>query len=391
MKKAIISILAITLTTPVCAIDNESLRDSINLQNMDPVSIEDASITNIGMPVDLGTPDEYTAVFKEVWNRITELFHNTENNPSLTYTSAWSGNQWTCADAAGNAGYNKITVAELLNNPKLGECIDLRRTNLNESQLANYKLTSANLSEANLIQANMIGINLRGAIMEGANLYNANLKNSVLYKTELRKANLIAANMVGANLFMADLREANLSNANLSKAHLFETDLRKVNFNGTILFGAFLSESNLSGVDLSKADLRKTCMYKADLRNADLRGADLLYNMLGMADLRGANFEGADMRGTYLKGAIYNDDTILPFDDTTAKQRGMIKTYKIAYSPEAKNESETKFIKACVFNEIKNDTCVYKCMGGSIYTQQIKRPLPYDNQTIACPQIVFPF
>ncbi|MCK4935924.1 MAG: hypothetical protein KAR84_03660 [Elusimicrobiales bacterium] len=59
-----------------------------------------------------------------------------------------------------------------------------------------------------------------------------------------------------------------------------------------------------------------------------------------------------------------------------------------------KNKSKSKFVKACFIKEIKDNNCVYKCTGGSTYTTPIERPLPnfdYDKSSIVCPQVVFPF
>ncbi|MEA3307767.1 MAG: hypothetical protein U9Q34_08285 [Elusimicrobiota bacterium] len=64
------------------------------------------------------------------------------------------------------------------------------------------------------------------------------------------------------------------------------------------------------------------------------------------------------------------------------------------YQESLKNKSSDKGIKACFIKEIKDNNCIYKCIGGSTYSTPIERPLPnfdYDKPSIVCPQIVFPF
>ncbi len=46
---------------------------------------------------------------------------------------------------------------------------------------------------------------------------------------------------------------------------------------------------------------------------------------------------------------------------------------------------------ACFFNDMKGNTCVYKCTDGNTYTMPAQRPSPADEFQVACPQFVFPF
>lgn len=51
-----------------------------------------------------------------------------------------------------------------------------------------------------------------------------------------------------------------------------------------------------------------------------------------------------------------------------------------------------KKIKACWLKTAENDTCGYKCTGGTTYSQPMQRPNPWDDQPVVpCPQLVFPF
>lgn len=105
--------------------------------------------------------------------------------------------------------------------------------------------------------------------------------------------------MTGAVLRGAGLGAARLQYAELMGADLFAADIRK----------ASVQQADLSGADLRLANLREANLFQADLPGADLRGADLT----------DANLTGADLRQ-----ARYNAKTILPFDDKTAAERGMI-------------------------------------------------------------------
>ncbi|HOI42232.1 MAG TPA: hypothetical protein PK523_04740 [Elusimicrobiales bacterium] len=54
--------------------------------------------------------------------------------------------------------------------------------------------------------------------------------------------------------------------------------------------------------------------------------------------------------------------------------------------------SEEKGLRGCFFKTLRNDTCVYRCVGGASYEQPMQRPSPWDDRPVVpCPQIVFPF
>jgi len=90
-----------------------------------------------------------------------------------------------CQNAAGERGYNSITIDELIANPKKGECANLRNANLR----------GAGLSEANLRGAKLIGADLRYADLSYADLTEANLREANLKESLLYSANLSGANI----------------------------------------------------------------------------------------------------------------------------------------------------------------------------------------------------
>ena len=81
-----------------------------------------------------------------------------------------------------------------------------------------------------------------------------------------------------------------------------------------------LAVVTVSGVAMAQGkDLRGLYLYGAQLKNVDLRGADL----------RGAVFSkklnGAELSRVNLSGAKFDEKTVLPFEETEALRRGMVK------------------------------------------------------------------
>lgn len=140
--------------------------------------------------------------------------------------------------------------------------IDLRRT----------KLQNANLATVNFEKANLEGVVLPGANLEWAKLSGANLE---------------GVNLERANLKWADLSGATLQYGNLQRAFLRESKLLKADF-----VNADLQRADLQGATLLNADFHDTDLMEANLRGVDFQGVVLLE-----ADLRGADIRGADLRG----------------------------------------------------------------------------------------------
>src|SRR5262249_15621925 len=146
---------------------------------------------------------------------------------------------------------------------------------------------------------------------------------------------LLYANFSGAVLRAVKFRKVELMNAKLTQA---------------ILDGADLSEASLLDADFTGADLRNANLYGANLMNARFKGADLRNAELASAILFGTDFDKADLRGanlegvqfgekgktiflpqldtafrpTTLKGAKFDEKTVLPFDRSESLSRGMI-------------------------------------------------------------------
>lgn len=68
--------------------------------------------------------------------------------------------------------------------------------------------------------------------------------------------------------------------------------------------------------------------------------------------------------------------------------------YVIGYfqAPRGADRQADKKVRACVLNGYANNVCNYKCNDGSVYTQPLMTPGPWNNNpVILCPQLVFPF
>lgn len=117
---------------------------------------------------------------------------------------------------------------------------------------------------------------------------------------------------------------------NLSSRLLNSQDLRRVSLKGALLHSTQLKLAVLDEVDLSHATLFQTQLLRASLVRASLvqaqaSNADLKGAALDGADLRGADLSHTQLTEASLKGALFDASTRLPFSETEAISRGMIK------------------------------------------------------------------
>lgn len=249
--------------------------------------------------------------------------------------------------------------------------VDLTDADLRGADLSDAKLYAANLSGANLSSVNLVGATLNGAILIMADLSCADLRSATLRSAKSLKndrlynfyrdqylpilqamqryqsfnTNLAAANLQSALLQYAELQgvifhQANLTDANLKGASLYCANLSKADLSGADLREAILQYINLRNTKFSRktkinerwrriSSLVSNQVEKpyywhgAKLQDADLQGADLSQTIMPFADLRRANLRNANLMGADfsntqriagvdLKGAKYNQDTILP-------------------------------------------------------------------------------
>lgn len=65
--------------------------------------------------------------------------------------------------------------------------------------------------------------------------------------------------------------------------------------------------------------------------------------------------------------------------------------YVIGFFPSDRGARAARGPKACFFDDMKGNTCMYKCAGGSAYSMPAQRPDPMSEFQTACPAVVFPF
>ncbi|MCG2726078.1 MAG: pentapeptide repeat-containing protein [Elusimicrobia bacterium] len=251
MKKLIIFAVAVTLNGVVFASGFESLKSNSNLTSLNAKTMIDAEF-----------------VIPAATQKVDISVDETKTKDSSYYYQP----DGVCRNAAGEEGYNQVTVGELyfLN----GEVDSL-----------NGEYECADLRNAYLMGVIMIGINLKGA------------------------------NMLGANLSWAVMGASDLSGAIMSLADLSNSIMLMANLSGADLSGANLNRIDLKEADLSGTDLGGANLIEADLREANLNEACLNAAILSMSNLSGAK----------LKDSKYNDMTFLPFSEEEANKRGMIK------------------------------------------------------------------
>ncbi|MEL6555912.1 MAG: pentapeptide repeat-containing protein [Cyanobacteria bacterium J06621_11] len=204
--------------------------------------------------------------------------------------------------------------------------VDMRRTQLSETNFNGVDLSRSLLNKANLSKSHLKGTTLIQANFTGANLSNTNLSRANLSKATLNDVNLSHAILKETNLTDAVLRRANLNGADLSEANLSEAILNHASLNKVVLRGAKINSAelihvNLNSANLTRADLSptefryrlsstesifqvaKSPFIGANLSGANLSNANLSGANLSNVNLSGANLSNANLSGANLSGA----------------------------------------------------------------------------------------
>lgn len=103
----------------------------------------------------------------------------------------------------------------------------------------------------------------------------------------------------GENFTYLKLVREDFENSDLPHANFANARLQDVNFKHTNLWHASFKDTEIKNVDFSGSDLEKVDFRNAKLENVTLSGADL-------------------------RGAVYNRNTVLPFDRKIAREKGMV-------------------------------------------------------------------
>ncbi|RZA07148.1 MAG: pentapeptide repeat-containing protein [Proteobacteria bacterium] len=86
--------------------------------------------------------------------------------------------------------------------------------------------------------------------------------------------------------------------------------------------------ATLPFANFNQADFRGSYFERASLRGADLRASHFAFTNIIQSDLTGADLRDADLTSarillTKLEGALFNENTKLPFSEAEAIARGM--------------------------------------------------------------------
>jgi len=107
-------------------------------------------------------------------------------------------------------------------------------------------------------------------------------------------------------------RGADLSNATLRGVDFAGLEFQKAKLDGADLTGADLLRCKLAGASFAGATLTGANLGGAELRGANFRGARLARADFEDTDLRKVDFTDAKLAGAELKGAVFDETTILP-------------------------------------------------------------------------------
>lgn len=259
-------------------------------------------------PGDAGFLEAAQALGRQVAPSLSRLQREQDAGGPASYRAVREGKGWRCRDSRGVEGFNRANL-EVLKRDRWGECMILGAVRLSLADLKQANLRAARLEEADLQLAQLDSAVLDGAWLHHANLSQASLagaslQGAFLHSTELSLAQLPGANLSSASLLDADLAMANLTEARLTGANLFDVNLAGAGLEGAVLEGAWLALADLRRAKLARAVLRGATFAWTDIRGAELDEA------LGWEEANWA-------------GAIFNDETRLPFSRETALAKGM--------------------------------------------------------------------
>lgn len=124
---------------------------------------------------------------------------------------------------------------------------------LTDGTLIHKKFHQAELKYADLSNAVLNRCRFAGANWQNVKAYHLQLTGGQLGGIDLRKSQLNVSNLAHTNINDADAREADFRGCNLEGVHFDQTDLENCNFTGTNLKGTDFYNANLKGVDFERA------------------------------------------------------------------------------------------------------------------------------------------
>jgi len=239
---------------------------------------------------------------------------------------------------------------------------------LRRLQLFGASLEKRNLSDFYGPYADLRKANLQETDMEGANLSHA----------DLRKADLTDVNLTGSSLRYAHLEGANLTNVKFDYADLRDVtidDDTKIDIKWRrviCIVNGHLSRDCLRRNDLTWVDLTRANLEQSDLHGQQMTGADLSFANLSKTDLTGAILRVADLRYAELPPSI---QYAVVDGALTTSQTGLAASGKNTVVVLMNRANEACFEEPLAQDNFKNPSMAYPCAraGDRLGSWSVKR------------------
>lgn len=214
-----------------------------------------------------------------------------------------------CVNKLGEEGFNEYRTSRALK-----ECTDLtlvKNTSLvrtkirTKKELKGIHFGAINLPKFSFKRKRLIGISFMEANFNRSNFSKTIIDKVFFDKSHFYQGNFKKSKIHNSKLIASNFRRSNFEKGEFLKSQLEDSDFKFSNFKNTKLRDVSFTASNLKNTDftgakLHRVDFSKAKMYKADLRNVQCTEC---------------KFEG-----TRLKGALFNEWTILPFSRKEAEE-----------------------------------------------------------------------
>lgn len=137
------------------------------------------------------------------------------------------------------------------------------------------------------------------------------------------RINELKLNNINSNYSFSIIRkfkvESNLTNLNFHKSQINFFQMK--DFSGENLDFSF---ANIQGAKLIQVELENISFINANLKNVKFEDVIFTDCNFSFSDLRGAQFLNSHIGNSIFDGAIFDNDTKLPFSRSEAIKRGMI-------------------------------------------------------------------
>lgn len=154
------------------------------------------------------------------------------------------------------------------------------KANLEGYDLKGLKLTDVDLRYSNLKDSNLNKTELTGVNFSNANLSNIKINNSNLLECKFHYTNMSRSDFSGSKLKDCQIYFSNLISSKFYKSNFLSTFIKSTELNGTALFSANIKSSNFEnsnfqGVDFTKSIIIDTFFTRCDLSFSNMSNVEL--------------------------------------------------------------------------------------------------------------------